>query len=101
MIDRPSGSLPPILRNKHLASPSAFTPESLLREARRQKNLPNSPIPEVCILDPDGDIVDHVRTMRGATLSLDWACYHTRLWEWDAWPTEGMFWLPPRWQTQS
>jgi uridine phosphorylase len=30
--------LPPILAGKHYDSPSAFTPESLLREARRQKS---------------------------------------------------------------
>ena len=40
---------------------SAFTPESLLREARRQKDVPNTPVPEICILDPDGDIVRHLR----------------------------------------
>ena len=49
--------LPPILRDKHYDSPSTFTPESLLREARRQKNIPHVPIPEVCVLNPDGDIV--------------------------------------------
>ncbi len=30
--------LPPILAGKGYDSPSAFTPESLLREARRQKS---------------------------------------------------------------
>ena len=48
---------PPILANKRYAVPSAFTPENLLREARRQKGLCNSSVPEVCVLDPDGDIV--------------------------------------------
>ena len=40
-------------------------------------------MPAVCVLDPDGDIVDHVRTQFGATRSPHWACYHTRLWEWE------------------
>lgn len=33
-------SLPPILRGKHPRAASAFTPENLLREARRHKRLP-------------------------------------------------------------
>ncbi|WP_267922595.1 hypothetical protein [Methylobacterium sp. C25] len=33
-------SLPPILRDKHPQAVSAFTPQNLLREARRQKNIP-------------------------------------------------------------
>jgi hypothetical protein len=37
----------------------------LLREARRQKGLPSAAVPEVCILDPDGDIVRY-REMRNA-----------------------------------
>jgi len=79
MIDRLPGALPPILRNKHPASPSAFTPESLLREARRQKNSPDAPIPEVCILDPDGDIVRHLRTTGRARPVAGWACYHSQM----------------------
>jgi hypothetical protein len=35
------------------------------------------------MLDPDGDIVDYVRKQFGATRSPHWACYHTRLWEWE------------------
>jgi len=31
---------PPILADKHYASASTFTPESLLREAWRQKDAP-------------------------------------------------------------
>jgi uridine phosphorylase len=74
---------PLLERNDHVEA-SVLRPENMLREARRQKGLRGGSVPPVCILDPDGDIVDHVRAMRGATLSLDWACYHTRLWEWDA-----------------
>src|SRR5579863_9171246 len=47
---------PPILSHKRYDASSAFTPESLLREARRQKGLSNVAVPEICILDPDGDI---------------------------------------------
>lgn len=70
---------PPILSGKHYGAPSAFTPENLLREARRQKGLSESTVPEVCVLDPDGDIVgDLIATGRGAR-SPAWACYHTDL----------------------
>src|SRR5947209_16625136 len=37
----------PILTNKQYASPSIFTPENLLREARRQKGLPEGRVPAI------------------------------------------------------
>ena len=43
----------PILDNKNPDAPSVFEPAALLREARRQKGLPEVPVPSVCILDPD------------------------------------------------
>ena len=49
--------IPPILAQKHYKTPSAFTPENLLREARRQKQIGGASIPPVCILDPDGDMI--------------------------------------------
>ena len=49
--------IPPILLQKYYDAPSAFTPESLLREARRQKRLASATVPDICILDPDDDIV--------------------------------------------
>ena len=53
-----------------------------MREARRQKGLGQGAVPPVLVLDPDGDIVAFVRAQKGATASRDWACYHTKLWEW-------------------
>jgi len=70
---------PPILAHKDYASPSVFTVESLLREAVRQKSLPQGQIPEVCVLDPDGDIVQYLLETGQAQLNPYWACYHTRL----------------------
>ena len=72
-------ALPPILRDKHPGAASAFTPENLLREARRQKNIPNTRVPEVCILDPDGDIVRHLRANGRARPVEGWACYHSEM----------------------
>ena len=50
------GGVAPILAQKHYAQPSAFTPENLLREARRQKRIIDSRVPEIGVIDPDGDI---------------------------------------------
>jgi uridine phosphorylase len=71
--------LPPILREKHHSATSAFTPENLLREARRQKSVPDAPVPEVCILDPDGDIVRYLRATGRARPVDGWACYHSEM----------------------
>jgi uridine phosphorylase len=70
---------PPILRKKRYRDPSQFLPENLLREARRQKNIPDGAIPEVCILDPDGDIVRHLLSSGRAVRNPNWPCYHTSL----------------------
>src|SRR5262245_18995918 len=51
---------PPILRHKHHRAPSVFTPDDLLREARRQKKIAPGAVPEICVLDPDGDILRHL-----------------------------------------
>src|SRR5262245_10825797 len=67
-----------ILHNKTPSSPSVFQPAALLREARRQKNLPFISVPAVCILDPDGDIVRRLRA-DGRARPFEWPCYHTQL----------------------
>jgi uridine phosphorylase len=70
---------PPILAQKHYAQPSAFTPENLLREARRQKQIAGPSIPDICVLDPDGDIVRSLLARGEARREAGWACYHTQL----------------------
>jgi len=69
----------PILCNKDPRKASVFTPEALLREARRQKGIASGSIPELCILDPDGDMVRHLRSAGKARLHRAWPCYHTDL----------------------
>jgi uridine phosphorylase len=71
----------PLLRNKTYTDGSVFTPENLLREARRQKGLGVGAIPEVCILDPDGDILQNLTETDQARRNPHWACYHTSLYE--------------------
>ena len=74
---------PPILAGKYFDAPSVFEPENLLREARRQKNLPSAAVPEVCLLDPDGDIVRELAKAGRSRQSPVWACYHTDLYEFE------------------
>src|SRR5216683_212144 len=78
-----SKSPPPILAGKEYAATSVFEPANLLREARRQKGLAQAATPEICLLDPDGDILRGLRRAGRATLSRAWACYHTELYEFD------------------
>jgi uridine phosphorylase len=37
------------------------------------------PVPAVCVLDPDGDVVRHARRTGAARPHSGWACYHTEL----------------------
>jgi len=75
-----SSGRPPLLSPKRYDEPSQFQVENLLREARRQRRLPDLPVPEVCLLDPDGDVIRHLRATSEATRHPAWACYHSELW---------------------
>ncbi len=72
---------PSILTRKDYLSPSVFTPENMLREARRQKSIPEGTVPKICILDPDGDIVQNLVSSGLAQTNPYWACYHTRMYD--------------------
>src|SRR5262249_44005414 len=76
--DRGAAS-PPILCHKDHEAPSVFTPAALLREARRQKRIAPGAVPEICVLDPDGDILRHLQATGRARRLPQWACYHTEL----------------------
>ncbi len=69
-----------VLEHKDYHEPSLFAPENLLREARRQKVLPDVPVPEIALLDPDGDIVRHLISTGTGRRHPGWACYHTDMW---------------------
>ncbi len=73
----------PLLDAKGFGAPSVFQPAALLREARRQKQLPEIAVPPACLLDPDGDIVAHLVRAGQARRHAAWACYHTELLEFD------------------
>jgi uridine phosphorylase len=75
----PKMAIPPILDNKDPSAPSVFVPAALMREARRQKNIDAVDVPPVCLLDPDGDLVRHLRRTGRAKPFENWPCYHTEL----------------------
>ena len=69
----------PILANKYYRKPSVFDPVNLLKQARRQKSLPSGSVPEICVLDPDGDLSSYIRDSSAGKCNPHWACYHTEL----------------------
>lgn len=69
----------PILAHKAYGAPSLFEVENLLREARRQLRIAEGEVPAICILDPDGDLSEHLIASGRARRHPHWACYHTRL----------------------
>lgn len=76
---KPNGEPAPLLQNKSPETASVFSPDALLREARRQKGLTPLDVPAICILDPDGDILRQLRNSGQATRFDAWPCYHTDL----------------------
>jgi len=74
---------PPILRTKHHGAPSVFRAENLLREARRQKGLAAAEVPEIALLDPDGDILRYLRESGRARPLAAWPCYHSEMFEFE------------------
>ncbi len=77
-VTEPS-ELAPVLVPKRHTEPSVFSAANLLREARRQRGLANVSVPDVCILDPDGDLTRYLHKTGAATADENWACYHTTL----------------------
>ncbi len=74
---------PPIIRQKAYEQASVFIPESLLREAKRQSSIPTGKVPPICVLDPDGDILENLLARDQARPNEYWACYHTRMYDFE------------------
>ncbi len=62
-------------------APSVFVPSNMLREARRQRGIDAETVPEICVLDPDGDLLAFMIDQHGAARAAGWACYHSELFE--------------------
>jgi hypothetical protein len=41
-----------------LSSPTTFTPEALLEAVRAERGISREPVPEICVLEFDGDLTD-------------------------------------------
>ena len=68
----------PLLRHP-LDQESAFRPEKLIDAVRAERGLADVGMPEVCVLDFDGDLTDWLAQTGRSTPVADWACYHTTL----------------------
>lgn len=67
------------LFNHELKAPTAFSPESLVETVRVVKHLDSEPIPQVCVLEFDGDLTDWLVSTGKAKLCKSWACFHTSM----------------------
>src|SRR5258708_35063749 len=74
----------PLFERKDHDAPSIFRPANTLQDARRQQSLKSDAVPALCVIEPEGDIVTHVRRVCAASPCKSWACFHTRMWEWTA-----------------
>jgi len=69
---------PPILEHP-IEDSSVFTPEALVCAVRLQRGLVHATVPEVCVLDFDGDLTDKLVESGRAAPHPSWACFHTRM----------------------
>ena len=60
-----------------LDQPSDFTPEALIEAVRTKRNMASVAVPEVCILEFDGDLTDNLVESRAVVPWPNWACFHT------------------------
>lgn len=88
MTDSPGSSSSPLFDAKGFDEPSVFTPEALLENARRQKDLAERSVPDICLLDPDGDIVRQLKAAGEANKDGTWPGYHTDLYRFERNDTE-------------
>jgi len=68
----------PLLKHS-LKDESAFRPEALIASVRAERGIADMAIPEICVLDFDGDLTDWlVRTGRSKP-AAGWACFHSSM----------------------
>jgi len=61
-----------------------FTAANLLEAARIRKGLLRSNVPAGCLLDFDGELLEHLAGTGMAREESAWPCFHTRLFRWQA-----------------
>ena len=78
MTDKP---LLPILDHDP-SETTVFHPANLMEASRQQKNLSPCRVPEGCLLDFDGELLENLVSSGKAKHDPDWPCFHTRLYRW-------------------
>jgi len=71
----------PLLEHEPSEGP-VFTAANLLEAARIRKGLPRVSVPAGCLLDFDGELVQHLAVTGRAREDSAWPCFHTRLFRW-------------------
>jgi uridine phosphorylase len=71
----------PLLEHEPSEGP-VFTAANLLETARVRKGLPRVSVPAGCLLDFDGELVQHLAVTGRAREDAAWPCFHTHLFRW-------------------
>ena len=71
----------PLLEHDPVEEP-VFTAANLLEAARIRKGLPKVVVPAGCLLDFDGELVQHLADTGRSVEESAWPCFHTRLFRW-------------------
>lgn len=79
----PTHSRTPLLEHDSAEMP-VFTAANLLEAARIRNGMPKVAVPAGCLLDFDGELVQHLAAMGRAVEEPAWPCFHTRLFRWRA-----------------
>lgn len=75
-------SLP--LLNHPLDAPTTFRPKDLVESVRASRDRATGDVPEICVLEFDGDLTDKLQE-RGELERCDaWPCFHTTMWRWES-----------------
>jgi uridine phosphorylase len=74
-IDGHNNALP--LLTHPLDVESEFTPQALIEAVRNKRRLVSVAVPEVCVLEFDGDLTDHLVQSNAVSPWRNWACFHT------------------------
>ncbi len=73
----------PLLEHEPSETP-VFTAANLLEAARVLKGLPKIAVPPGCLLDFDGELVQHLADTGKSVEDPAWPCFHTRFYRWRA-----------------
>jgi uridine phosphorylase len=67
-----------------LDAPTVFHPEELVESVRISHDGADGDVPEICVLEFDGDLTDKLQA-RGELEQRDtWPCFHTTMWRWES-----------------